>query len=692
MKKRPFLCLGLAALTAQFAGTAMPSAVCWLLAAFCTFLFIMALVARKSFLSAIITVISIVFLIQGFAKAIYVESIQSISDTPQQTTLITEDVFDGFLPHIKNIYATVLQAEEPKLVGKKVKIMVLAPVEVGEILQGKVAFSPLTENEFAAFAKAETVFLQGESENLEVVGVDRNVKVKLLELQESMSSHIKRYLRKDLGAIVAAVSIGDKSALTAETKTVFRLAGLSHVLVVSGMHLSIWCGLWIALGACLKHPRIKFILAAVMSIAFAVVTGLSPSMIRALVAMLIYCCCGIFMRCADGLNSLGLAILVLVISNPFICYDGSFWLSISATAGIFYADLAMRRIKLYHKKLCGYHISPLQKFCLWAIKLVSVPFFASLATIPVLICLGMEVVTISVLSNLVVGALLFPQLLFGWLCLFASWFFPTSFLHHLFAFCAGLISSLILNIATWFSELPFGSIQIEGVYPVIILVIIALLWIVLWKLKCSRWLFAVVPLYLWIGTMIMKTLLSSTLTLVMVGSQNNPCTIVFDQQNAVVLFQGRISNQTAVEEFLTKHNLEIKVLVDMRMKPKTQCQLPAERVISIQDVAAEGMPFDALDGKISAALYRQKQQGALALVEMYGLTAAIPYGNGCWEEIPKTTFLILGNGVPKDFSANWVLTKQNHPWARKAERVFSGQQPAIRVWPSKGIRLERDLK
>ncbi len=684
--------MGLAALAAQCAGMAMPSVVCWLLAAFCTFMSIGALLIKNRFLSCWIAVVGLVLAIQGFVKFGHEKFLSEITEQAQQMTLRTEEVFAGYSPETNHIYATVLQAEDSAAVGAKVKLTVSAPVEPGELLQGSVSLSPLQNNPFAAAAKAEGIFLEGEGEGLNTVGLEPTIYSALRKLQKKMSACIKQYLNRDLGAIAAAVAVGDKGSLTKEVKTSFQQAGLSHLLVVSGMHLSIWASLWIALGRFLKLPPLGFGLAAVMSVGFALVTGFSASVIRALMVVLLYCVCGMLLRSADGLNSLGFAVFVMVVCNPFVCYDGSFWLSISATAGVLYGALAVRRTKLCRKKLCGHPMTTLQKICLWSMQAMAAPFFASLGTLPVLVCLGMNIAVFGVLANLAVGALLFPQLLFGWLCLLFGWIAPGGFFHRLFAFCLGLCSRLILGLAEWFSQRESASFYIQGIYPLFLMGIIAVIWAILWKLRYSRWLFAIVPIYLWIGNAISKALLSASVAVVLVGSRTSPCVVVFDRENAVVFFQGHHYNERAVEEFLEQRKLSLELLVDMRQAPKIQCQLQAEEFVSVGGVPKEGMPLEALQQKLSVSLYRQKQQGAMAALDLYGLTVAIPYGNGCWEEFPKSTFLVVGNAVPPDVSANWILTKQDNPWTRQSQRVISGNRPSVRIWPFKGIRLERDLK
>ncbi len=49
-------------------------------------------------------------------------------------------------------------------------------------------------------------------------------------------------MHRNTGGVLAAMTMGDRSGLSAQLRSAYRGAGLSHVLVVSGMHVSILCG------------------------------------------------------------------------------------------------------------------------------------------------------------------------------------------------------------------------------------------------------------------------------------------------------------------------------------------------------------------------------------------------------------------------------------------------------------------
>lgn len=113
------------------------------------------------------------------------------------------------------------------------------------------------------------------------------------------------------------------------------MAGASHILVISGMHMSIVTQFALG-GLCLLGVRRRY--AAGISIAFIlafmVVSGMSATVVRSGIMQIILLCGVLIGRTADALNSLAVAILFLALTNPFCAGDVSLLLSFSATLGI----------------------------------------------------------------------------------------------------------------------------------------------------------------------------------------------------------------------------------------------------------------------------------------------------------------------------------------------------------------------
>lgn len=134
-----------------------------------------------------------------------------------------------------------------------------------------------------------------------------------------------------------AVLTGDRSMLTADMRELFSTTGLSHLLALSGLHVAIIA--WIvsmilfplyAGGA--GHLRTVLLVLALWM--FAVMTGLSPLVVRSVVMATIFLVACVLQRTHAPFNSLCAAALVILFFTPHALYAVSFQLSFLAVASI----------------------------------------------------------------------------------------------------------------------------------------------------------------------------------------------------------------------------------------------------------------------------------------------------------------------------------------------------------------------
>ena len=113
--------------------------------------------------------------------------------------------------------------------------------------------------------------------------------------------------------LLTGLLIGDKTGITDADTTSLRIAGLSHLVAVSGLHV----GFLVAFCYLLFGRRIGTYLSIPLILLFVPIAGASPSVIRAAVMYLIAAGAFVAKREADTLNSLFAALLLLLIQNPY---------------------------------------------------------------------------------------------------------------------------------------------------------------------------------------------------------------------------------------------------------------------------------------------------------------------------------------------------------------------------------------
>lgn len=170
---------------------------------------------------------------------------------------------------------------------------------------------------------------------ISVPGRENSLWISILSWKERLYDAADAVFSRSDSAFVKALLFGDKHELSEEVQEDFRVSGVSHLLAVSGFHLAVVTQLLTLLLRALRLPRPFCVLGVAAGILlFMATAGFSFSVCRSgimcLILLLGECC----FRRADTLNSLGLAVLLICLHNPYAAADAGFLLSISATAGI----------------------------------------------------------------------------------------------------------------------------------------------------------------------------------------------------------------------------------------------------------------------------------------------------------------------------------------------------------------------
>lgn len=153
---------------------------------------------------------------------------------------------------------------------------------------------------------------------------------------------VRRYAEyfqgRDLG-VITAMTLGDKTHLDRDTREVYSQAGVSHVLALSGLHLSILFALWNSfLQPLFRCRRLLFIGASLVGVAvlwsFAALAGLPLSLVRATIMFTVMQMTGCFRGHSFSLNNLALAAFIILTVSPQALFDVGFQLSCLSVAGI----------------------------------------------------------------------------------------------------------------------------------------------------------------------------------------------------------------------------------------------------------------------------------------------------------------------------------------------------------------------
>lgn len=158
---------------------------------------------------------------------------------------------------------------------------------------------------------------------------------RLAVFSQQLSSGLSRLIPGEAGRLACALSLGDRSGLSQETSDGFRTAGVSHLLALSGLHLSLLCTMLLRL---LRRfaisDRICYTITILVVIGYMCLTGFGFSIQRAGIMQILSCLALLCYRKADPLSSLGFSVGVICLFNPYAAVDTGLLLSVCTTGAI----------------------------------------------------------------------------------------------------------------------------------------------------------------------------------------------------------------------------------------------------------------------------------------------------------------------------------------------------------------------
>ncbi|MDR1754506.1 MAG: ComEC family competence protein [Eubacterium sp.] len=264
-----------------------------------------------------------------------------------------------------------------------------------------------------------------------------------------IKSRIMKSLPNDYGAFLSGIFLGDKSDLSPGLNSDVRSTGTSHLTAVSGLHLTVIVHL--LMNALNRTPllRRRFLRYGVLltaTLILIVFFNLSISVVRAGIMMLVFYGGELFLRRGDTLNSLGVAILIIIIPFPFACRDIGLLLSAAGTFGVgVVAPHVIQRLSLSRFNALVKSVAELF--------LCSV--CAYLCTLPLAIVFFEGVSLTAVIINILIQ----PFFYFGFICMVV--FALSGGYLTLFLYAAGFMSKIMVRMIEFFAGFKYGYIPLN---------------------------------------------------------------------------------------------------------------------------------------------------------------------------------------------------------------------------------------
>lgn len=241
----------------------------------------------------------------------------------------------------------------PQNIKLKVKSTVKINAEYYQKISAKLKFYSVGCDAFSSFGNwGNNVFLSAQAENVRVRSDDVHSPMKtILKLREKIIHRLYSLNPNQNGALSVALVTGYKGLFSERTSVMFKYAGTSHIVAVSGFHLTIVMAVILFVLKRLKINNKASAVVLILSVVFfSALAGFSKSVVRAGIMAVVMLLGEVFGRKSDALNSLGLAVFIICL-NPFAVSDIGACLSVLAVLAIvtLYPVLLKRLNDVLHK-------------------------------------------------------------------------------------------------------------------------------------------------------------------------------------------------------------------------------------------------------------------------------------------------------------------------------------------------------
>lgn len=276
----------------------------------------------------------------------------------------------------------------------------------------------------------------------------RRIRINLEKIYESLFSG-------EEAGIVSAIMIGEKNGLSDEIKTLYQENGISHILAISGLHISF---IGRKLYKRLRKYHISFFSSALFSASlllfYGYVVGFSHSAFRAIIMLCMTFLADTIGRSYDLVSAVYFTALLTLVREPFCLFDVGFLLSFGAVLGIGLIFPILQTIFLDKEEEDGKSLSYKIKKSIKESLIFSISI--QIVTNPILLFFYYELSTYGILLNLIILPLLSILLPFALLAGIVG-SIQLSF-GKVFAFFVSLILWIYKSLARFSANLPFSKL------------------------------------------------------------------------------------------------------------------------------------------------------------------------------------------------------------------------------------------
>lgn len=333
---------------------------------------------------------------------------------------------------------------------------------------------------------------------LKIYGTVKITNIKILEKNKAniikqisnkiflkIKDNIKNTYSEKMSKIILGIMLGYTDEIDDETKQDFSNSNISHVLAVSGMHISYIIILVTNSTKKLFGKRKSKIISSIVLLVYMFITGFSVSVVRACIMGILSCMAFVVYRKSDTLNNISISALIILINNPYSIISISFLLTYGGTLGIIYFEKTVEKIiksiKIKNRKW-KYIFLKIQRKCEKIIEIISVSISAQIIIGPIMALKFNSIGIGFIITNLLLSFVIGVVVIGGFIQILIS----------IISISAGIALAKIIEIPVYciilISKINIGNFKIvtPSLYQIILYYIIIYIFRYLYKVFHSK--------------------------------------------------------------------------------------------------------------------------------------------------------------------------------------------------------------
>lgn len=289
------------------------------------------------------------------------------------------------------------------------------------------------------------------------------------KVSNSMKIKIEQNLSNETSNLLSGILIGNKNNLQKEIQEDFRNSSLSHVLAISGMHVSyIMLGITFVINKMKFNKRVSKIITIFILLFFIILTGKTASVTRACFMSSYIILASLFHKKAHVLASISISLLIILIINPYLILDIGLQLSYGGTIGIVLIYPILKKLKKKKEDKNSKFKKIIHKVKEKILDIILITISANLVIFPIVLFHYNTISFTFIISNLLISPIIGIIIILGFISVFASYIIsPISKVMFLIL---QTFLNLLIKIAHFCAELPFSKVYFPTpkIYVIII--------------------------------------------------------------------------------------------------------------------------------------------------------------------------------------------------------------------------------